>query len=382
MTSTTRISNREYLDIPKEKFKLVQIEEHIKDEEFETEPIGFFKDAMLRFSRNRASVTAFVLIIIIAFFSILGPSMNRYGFNDQDISRVNLPPRIKLLEKYGIADGSRTLNNRRKDLLNDTDKYPEGSIKETFNEHEIEGVEMVDIKVDQYQMSGQKDHYFWFGTDYLGRDLWTRLWRGTRVSMLIAVLSVTINVCIGVVYGAIAGYYGGKVDMYMMRFVEILRAFPRIVVLTLFIMYFGTGMFSIVMSLVVKGWIGTARMVRAQFYRFKGSEYVLAARTLGVSDRTLIFRHILPNAIGPIITRTMIAVPGAIFSESFLAYIGLGLQAPEPSIGVLLSHGQKVLLHHPHQTLFPGLLISVLMISFNLMANGLRDAFDPTLRGS
>ena len=123
-------------------------------------------------------------------------------------------------------------------------------------------------------------------------------------------------------------------------------------------------------------------MVRAQFYRFKGREYVLAARTLGVPDMLLIFRHILPNSIGPIITSSMIAIPSAIFSESFLAYIGLGLQAPEPSLGVMLSRGQKVLLYFPSQLVFPAIVISLLMISFNLFGNGLRDAFDPTLRGA
>ena len=129
------------------------------------------------------------------------------------------------------------------------------------------------------------------------------------------------------------------------------------------------------------GWIGMSRMIRAQFLKYKEMEYVLASRTLGASDRTLIFRHILPNAIGIIITMAALEIPGAIFSESFLAYIGLGIQAPESSIGVLLADGQKVLLEFPHLTVFPSLVISIMMIAFNLMGNGLRDAFDPTLRG-
>lgn len=374
--------SKDVLNIPIEKFKFVQLDEKIQDAQFETKSIGFFKDVLIRFVRNKASLIAFIIIFIIIVFAIFGPMMNPYGFNDQNADKINLPPRIKGLEKLGIADGTEILHNRRKEFLNDKEKYPEGSIIEIINEEEVMGVKMVSIRVNKYKMVGYEDAYHWFGTDYLGRDLWTRLWRGTRVSLFIALISVSINVFIGIIYGAIAGYYGGKVDMVMMRLVEILDAFPNIVIITLFIMYFGTGLFSIIMSMVVKGWVGTARIVRAQFYRFKGSEYVLAARTLGVGDRGLIFRHILPNGIGPIITRTMIAIPGAIFSESFLAYIGLGLQAPEPSIGVLLSHGQKVLLHHPYQTLFPGLLISILMVSFNLLANGLRDAFDPTLRGS
>lgn len=242
---------------------------------------------------------------------------------------------------------------------------------------------MCDIKVDYYKYSGVEDGtYFWMGTDYLGRDLWVRMWRGARVSLLIAFISVICNVCIGIVYGSIAGYYGGKVDMIMMRITEIIGAFPEIVVVTLFILFFGTGILSIILCLVVQNWIGTARMIRSQFYRYKGSEYVLAARTLGVRDMALIFRHILPNSIGPIITRAMIAIPGAIFTESFLAYIGLGIRAPESSIGVLLSQGQKVMQQYPNQVFFPAVVISLLMIAFNMLSNGLRDAFDPTQRGA
>ena len=367
--------------IPKEKFVFVQQGTAIKDENFETKPIGFFKDAMMRFCKNKASVSAMVINLFIIFLSIFGPSFNSYGFNDQDVNRINLPPRIPVLENIGIADGTRVLTNRRVDNLDDPEKYPEGSIVEILNRRTEKNVEMCDVKINYYVYTGYDDEYFWAGTDYLGRDLWTRLCRGSRVSLMIATLAVFANILIGIIYGAIAGYYGGKVDMVMMRICEIIGAFPQVVVATLFIMFFGTGIFSIVMALIIRGWISTARLIRAQFLRFKSREYVLAARTLGVRDRALIFRHILPNSIGPIITKAMIEVPNAIFSESFLAFIGLGLQAPEPSIGVLLSDGQKVLLHYPYQTLFPALLISILMISFNLFSNGLRDAFDPTMRG-
>lgn len=368
-------------DIPKKKFQFIQRVSDITDEKFETKPIGFFKDALLRFSKNKASVAAVILILLIAFLSIFGPGFNSYGFNDQDITRMNMPPRIPVLENLEIADGTRVLTNRRVENLSNPEKYPEGSIVEILNRRMVKNVEICDVRVNYYIYSDCPDDYFWAGTDYLGRDLWTRLCRGSRVSLMIALLAVFANILIGIVYGSIAGYYGGKVDLVMMRICEIIGAFPQIVVATLFIMFFGTGIFSIVMALIIRGWISTARMIRSQFLRFKSREYVLAARTLGVKDRALIFRHILPNSIGPIITKAMVEVPGAIFAESFLAYIGLGLQAPEPSIGVLLSEGQKVLLHYPYQTLFPAILISVLMISFNLFSNGLRDAFDPTMRG-
>lgn len=368
--------------LPKEAFQLIQDTESIKDTAFETKPLGFWADVGKRFVRNKASFTAFIMICIIVIMAIFGPGLTPQKYDEQNLERENMPVRIPILEKFGIADGSRVIYNRRVDNLTNTEKYPEGSIISLSNERLVSGVKVYDVKVNYYTYKGADDEYYIFGTDYLGRDLWTRLWRGSRVSLFIAVIAVFANVVIGIVYGAVAGYYGGKLDLVMMRIAEIINAFPRIVVITLFIMYFGTGIFSIAMALIIKGWIPTAIMIRSQFYRFKKQEYVLAARTLGVKDIILIFRHILPNSIGPIITWSMIAIPGAIFSESFLAYIGLGLQAPEPSIGVLLSHGQKVLLHFPYQALFPGLLISVLMISFNLFANGLRDAFDPTLRGA
>lgn len=362
-------------------FELLQLDRELKDARFETQPIGFFKDAAIRLCHNGAALAALVLILLVIFMAAFGPGMNKYGYNDQYIDYVNMPPKIPFLAHFGMADGSRVLQNRRLDNVNDPEKMPQDAILEIFNEREVRGVTMVDVKVDYYLYTGCEET-FWFGTDYLGRDLWTRLWRGTRISLFIAIISVLTNVVIGVVYGSVAGYYGGKVDMVMMRICEIIQSFPRVVIATLFIMVFGTGLFSIIMSLLISGWISTARMIRSQFYRFKDREYVLAARTMGISDRSIIFRYILPNSLGPIITSTMIAVPSAIFTESFLAYIGLGLQAPEPSIGVLLSEGQKVLLNYPFQSLFPGIVISVLMICFNLFGNGLRDAMDPTLRGT
>ncbi len=370
----------EVLNLPDNLFEPVPPSQ-IGDETFETKPIGFLKDAFIRFTKNRVSVLSSWCIVVIILLSIIAPYFTPYTYVQQNVELRDMPPRIPVLEKYGIADGTRLLTNRRKASVMDPAIYKPESILEMRNERDVNGVAVVDVLVDFYAYKGAKDTYYWFGSDYLGRDLFTRLFWGSRISLLIAFFAVITNVIIGIVYGAIAGYYGGTVDMLLMRFAEILSGIPYLVVVTMFILLFGTGMFSIIFALTVTGWIGTARLIRAQFYRFKGREYVLAAQTLGVPDRALIFRHILPNSMGPIITRTMVAIPGAIFSESFLAFIGLGLQAPNPSIGVMLSDGQKVLLQYPYQTLFPALLISVLMISFNLFANGLRDALDPTQRG-
>lgn len=356
--------------------------ETASDEAFKTEPVGFYRDALNRLRKSKVSVASFWIIVVIILLALIVPEITGYSYTQQSVKGKNLPPKIPYLEKLGVCDGTQVLTNRKKSSLDDPKRFPEGSVVEILKEYDVNGVAVVDVRVDAYAYAGVPEgEYHWFGTDYLGRDLLTRLFRGARISLLIAFISVVTNVIIGVIYGSIAGYYGGKIDMFLTHFAEVLDGLPYIVVTILFMILFGSGMFSIILALTVTGWIGTARLTRAQFYRFKGREYVLAARTLGVPDRKLIFRHILPNTVGPLITRAMIAIPGAIFSESFLAYIGLGIKPPEPSIGTLLSVGQDVLLQYPTQTLFPAVLISVLMIAFNLFSNGLRDAMDPTRRG-
>ena len=363
-------------------FVMVQEGEQIMDEKFQTKPIGFFKDAMIRLSKSSVAVVSFTLIVLIILSALIVPLLTGYGYNEQNVNCKNMPPKIQGLEKLGIADGTRVMKNRKMANLEDPDMYPNDCVIEILREFEYKGVAMCDVKIDYYAFCGAaEDQYHWFGTDYLGRDLMTRLFRGTRVSLLIAFVSVITNVLIGVVYGAVSGYYGGKVDMILTHVAQVLDGLPYVVVTILFMLLLGSGVSSLILAMCVTGWIGTSRLIRAQFFRFKEREYVLAARTLGVPDMTLIFRHILPNCVGPLITRAMIAIPGAIFSESFLAYIGLGIAAPEPSIGILLSDGQSVLLQYPYQTFFPAVLISVLMIAFNMFSNGLRDALDPTKRG-
>jgi len=372
---------QEILDIPASEFEVAHSDEKLMDAKFETVARGFFRDAMFRLTKNKAAVVAFVILCAVVFMAIFGPMMTPYSYKEQYPEFANAPARIPYLEDLGIFNGSYVLKNRRLDSLDDTTKFPEGCIISYSNEHEVRGVVLVDVEVNYYIYKGADDVYFWFGTDDLGRDMFARLWRGTRVSLIIALAAVLSDVLIGVVYGAIAGYYGGKLDNFMMRICDVINAFPNVVICTIFILIFGSGMTAMICALMVRGWIPTARMIRSQFLRFRNREYVMAAETMGVPNRALIFRHILPNSIGPIITRTMIAIPNAIFTESFMAYIGLGLAPPEPSIGTLLSAGQKVLMQYPHLTIYPALTISILMIAFNLFGNGLRDALDPTQRG-
>lgn len=364
-----------------DQFELVQLDEKIFDEHSQGKPIGFFKDAWLRFKQNKASIVAGCIIMLIILLAIFAPMFSPYHFRQQHTSFGTLPPRIPLLEKLGIADGCVVMKLQASALEGFGDAVQQ-VIREYTWTYRGEEIPMVEVKINLYTLRGAGDHYFIFGTDNIGRDLFVRLWRGTRISLLIGFCSVLINCFIGVTYGSISGYYGGKIDMIMQRFTEIIGGVPFLVMSILFIMVLGAGVTSFILVLILTGWIGMSRMIRAQFYRYKDYEYVLASRTMGAKDRSLIFRHILPNAIGPIITQATFAVPGAIFAESFLSFLGLGIQAPEPSIGVLLAEGQLVLTSSPHLTLFPALVVSLLMLAFNMFGNGLRDAFDPRMRGS
>lgn len=236
--------------------------------------------------------------------------------------------------------------------------------------------------------------YFIFGTDAGGRDYFALLWMGLRTSLIIGLIVAFINITVGVIYGAIEGYYGGTVDLLMERFSEIAGKVPWLVWLGLFVVIFGPGVGTLILILTVTGWLGVASTTRAQFYRYKGREYVLASRTLGAKDMRIIFRHILPNGIGTIITASVLMVPHVIFSESTISYLGYGLGRGSSfnlfgfipltgtSLGVLLSEGRLHIVDYPYLVFFPSIIIAILMITFNMFGNALRDAFNPTLRGS
>lgn len=224
-----------------------------------------------------------------------------------------------------------------------------------------------------------------FGTNQHGQDILVCLASGARLSFLLALGVSAINFCIGIAYGAVEGFYGGRVDLTMERLSDILAAVPFIVVATLFQLHLAQKVgpvLSLLFAFVLTGWIGIASRVRTQFYRFKNAEYVLSSRTLGASDGRLIFRHILPNALGTIITGTILMIPGVIFSESMLSYLGIvNLEASRwTSIGTMLSGGRAYLGSFPHILFFPAAFIALLQISFNLFGNGLREALNPALR--
>ena len=228
---------------------------------------------------------------------------------------------------------------------------------------------------------------FIFGTNNFGQDIITRLAGAARFSLLLALCVSVINLIIGAIYGAIEGYYGGAVDIVMERISDILSGVPFMVVTTLFQLHLAqkVGVVpALLFAFVTTGWIGMASSTRMQFYRYKKQEYILAARTLGASDARLMFKHIFPNALGTLITSAVLVIPGVIFSESTLTYLGIvNLDSSTmSSIGSMLSSGQSSLTTYPHIILFPAIYISLLEISFNLFGNGLRDAFNPSLRGT
>ncbi|MCQ2771099.1 MAG: ABC transporter permease, partial [Clostridia bacterium] len=224
------------------------------------------------------------------------------------------------------------------------------------------------------------------GTDSQGYDMSLRLANGVRLSILVAIFVSLINFIIGAVYGAVEGYYGGAVDLTLERVSDILAGVPFIVVATLFQIHLAAKLGAIpclLFAFVVTGWIGTASRVRTQFYRFKNQEYVMAARTLGAKDSRIILKHIFPNSLGTLITSSVLVIPGVIFDESMLSFLGIVKLGGSgtTSLGTLLSDASGIWTDYPHLMIFPALIISLLMISFNLFGNGLRDAFNPSLRG-
>jgi oligopeptide transport system permease protein len=221
---------------------------------------------------------------------------------------------------------------------------------------------------------------FWFGTDELGRDLFTRIWWGARISFFVGISASLIDLVIGVLYGSIAGSFGGKIEEFMMRTADILYSIPYLLVVILLMVVIGSGLTSIILALTLTGWISMARIVRGQILQLKEMDFIKAAHALGASRKRILLQHLIPNTLGPIIVTVTLTIPSAIFAEAFLSFLGLGVQAPIASWGTMANDGLAALRYYPWRLFFPAGFISITMLSFNLLGDGLRDAFDPRLR--
>ncbi|HFI0463990.1 TPA: ABC transporter permease [Streptococcus suis] len=220
----------------------------------------------------------------------------------------------------------------------------------------------------------------WFGTDDLGRDIFVRVWVGARISLFIGLAAAVIDLIIGVLWGSIAGIVGGRVDNFMMRIADILTAVPYLLIVILLLVVMDKGLLPMIVALSITGWVRMARIVRGEVLSIKNQEYVLAARTLGASTGHLILKHLIPNAMGAIIVTMTLSIPSAIFTESFLSYLGLGVTPPMASWGTMASEGNQAIMSAPWRLFFPALLISITIFAFNAVGDGLRDALDPKLR--
>ncbi|TCL68493.1 oligopeptide transport system permease protein [Hydrogenispora ethanolica] len=277
---------------------------------------SYWKDAWRRLKMNKVAIASLCVIIVIILSAIFGPFFCKYSYSDQSLLSANLPP--------------------------------------------------------------SADH--WFGTDNLGRDLFVRCLYGARVSLIVGFFVSLINLTLGVIYGGIAGYYGGKVDEYMMRIVDILYSIPLLLWVILLMVILMPGLQNVLIALGAVYWLYMARVVRGQVLSLKEQDYVLAARAIGVSDKRIILRHLVPNSIGPILVTVTFNIPEAIFTEAFLSFIGLGIGAPMASWGMLASDALGGFRSFPYQLFFPAISICITMLAFNFFGDGLRDALDPRLR--
>lgn len=332
-------------EITKDMFEPANLETG-KEEEIARESISFWQDAFRRLRKNKAAMAGAFVIIAIVLSAFIGPFFSPAdGIDEQELTRHNLPPRISWLA--------------------DVHWLP-------FDGMNQQGADM-------YEQRGVEESY-WFGADKLGRDLWIRVWEGTKVSLFIGLVAGIGDIIIGVIYGGVSGYFGGKVDTVMERIIEILMGIPQLVLVILLIVVLDPGLTAIIFAIMFTGWISQARIVRGQTLQLKSQEFTLAARQLGATHSKIIRKHIIPNTVGMIIITMMFSIPNAIFAEAFLSFIGLGVPAPQASLGTLINEGYQQIQFHPYQALFPGILISLLLLAFNIFGDGLRDALDPKMR--
>ena len=323
----------------KELFQRVDLTHSADREKIAAPSLNFLQDSWRRLTKNKGALVSLFIILVIVLLAVLAPVIAPFDPLEQNTEFANLPARIP-----GIFNGYR----------NGVDVYAQQGVPEGVN--------------------------FFFGTDNLGRDLFSRVLYGTQTSLIIAFVAALFDITIGVTYGIISGWFGGRVDNVMQRFLEIISAIPNLIILVLMLLVLKPGLVSIIIAIGFTSWVTMARVVRAQTLKQKNLEYILASRALGQSFWKIAFKHLLPNMAGLIIIQTMFSIPSAIFFEAFLSFLGIGIPVPDASLGSLINGGYKTFRIYPNLMWFPSGVLCVLMISFNLLADGLRDAFDPKMK--
>lgn len=331
--------------LPEDSFKRITADDRaaLDSEKIAAPSLTFAQDAWRRLKKNKGawvSLIVLAIVFIMAFGSLIVSPHNPNAVNP---SYANLPSKIP-----GIG-----ING--------------------FNGTLVQAGQ----RIDAYKQAGASGHFYIMGTDYLGRDLFSRVLYGTRISLIIALVATLFDLTIGVTYGMFSGWKGGRIDTIMQRIIEIILSIPNLVVIVLLILILKPGMTSIIIAIALTSWVNMARLVRAQTMEIKEQEYILAARTLGERPMKIAFKHLLPNLSSVIIINTMFTIPNAIFFEATLSYIGIGISSPQASLGTLLNDGQKNFQFLPYQMWWPALILSIIMLAFNLLGDGLRDAFDP-----
>ncbi|MBQ6366195.1 MAG: ABC transporter permease [Oscillospiraceae bacterium] len=312
------------------------------DRNFASQPYwaGVFK----RFFAKKRPVIGLMIVSVILLLAVIGPMVSGYSY--REISSVINPETGKQVVARGISPRIPWLHS----LLG----------KEPYTDFFAEKT-------------------FLFGTDDLGRDLWTRTWYGARVSLLIAFVTIFIDVIIGMTFGLISGYFGGVVDAIMQRFVEVANSVPRLVIVSVLAIFMPKGIGLVIVALLLTEWIGMSKIARAEMLKIKELEYILASRTLGAGNFNIIFKDVLPNTIGPIITQVMFSIPTAIFTEAFLSFVGVGIMLPQCSVGSLIEDGFNNITTLPYQIIPPILVLAFMMLGFNFIGDGLREALAPKL---
>jgi dipeptide transport system permease protein len=294
------------------------VKDNFKDAEVLTRPsISYWPDVWRRLKKNKLAMAGLIAIVVLGLMAIIGPYLNGFTFYSQDFAVKNLRPNA----------------------------------------------------------------VHWFGTDTMGRDLFTRTWYGARVSLFIGLMAAFIDLFIGVIYGGISGLKGGRVDIIMMRISEVIYSIPYLLVVILVSVFLPRGLMSIIFAMTITGWLQMARLVRGQVLLLKEHEYVQASKIMGASSEWILRKHLIPNTMGPILVNMTLTIPAAIFAEATLSFLGLGVPPPLASWGTMASDAlESLLVGNSYQLFIPAFFISITMLAFNVLGDGLQDALDPRLR--